>query len=538
MVYNDAVQGLALSPYGMTDGSRYQVQHLAGQKQYELSNHLGNVQATISDLPVKAGEHYVDYHSPALPSVYDYHPFGMLMPGRYTQDTSTECVTVSQEKWVTTWVEDCYYRTDWPWPNLELIGSPTVSTTGPRILLSANTNGKGISFDLPVAAGIQQSIELDIFSAFGSSNGTFELWEENGGVWYNLGSMSITKAGNATITFTPKVSLIKVRLMGPINIQMQKICVRKPQLSQETILVDICDGDGDRYRFGFNGQEKTDEVYGKGNLNTALFWEYDTRIARRWNVDPKSSPTSSSYSTFSGNPNLFTDRLGDTTKIYGKNAALIGTINDRLPNEIHFMNYDGDADKVPWVKSNTPLNTLTAMAYRSGSAAFVGKSTIGDMKALSAYGNKNDFEVGFSAYISISREIRLLKLDDKFRDEVDKDQYDLIGALQATYGMSEQQKLFGAGHVHLTKSSMVIPEHRFRNLGTPTITYIGNNEVDYQPALYRLNDKPWTRGQSPLFIIHEFGFTIYDSGSSYSPPSAPNKVKPREESYYKYEFSK
>jgi hypothetical protein len=70
---------------------------------------------------------------------------------------------------------------------------------------------------------------------------------------------------------------------------------------------------GNGYRFGFNGQEKTDEVYGKGNLNTALFWEYDTRIARRWNVDPKSSPTSSSYSTFSGNPNLFTDRLGDTT---------------------------------------------------------------------------------------------------------------------------------------------------------------------------------------------------------------------------------
>jgi hypothetical protein len=32
------------------------------------------------------------------------------------------------------------------------------------------------------------------------------------------------------------------------------------------------------FEFGYNGQMKTDEVYGKGNLNTALFWEYDTRL--------------------------------------------------------------------------------------------------------------------------------------------------------------------------------------------------------------------------------------------------------------------
>jgi hypothetical protein len=112
MVYNDAVQGLALSPYGMTDASRYQVQHLAGQKQYELTNHLGNVQATISDLPVKVGEAHTEYHAPALPAVYDYYPFGMLMPDRYTSDTSSECVTVSQTKWVTTWVTHCYLAAD------------------------------------------------------------------------------------------------------------------------------------------------------------------------------------------------------------------------------------------------------------------------------------------------------------------------------------------------------------------------------------------------------------------------------------------
>ena len=44
-----------------------------------------------------------------------------------------------------------------------------------------------------------------------------------------------------------------------------------------------------KYRYSFNTQEKVDEVYGKGNLNTALFWEYDTRLGRRWNTDLRQS---------------------------------------------------------------------------------------------------------------------------------------------------------------------------------------------------------------------------------------------------------
>jgi len=42
----------------------------------------------------------------------------------------------------------------------------------------------------------------------------------------------------------------------------------------------------DGYRFGFNTQERTDEIAGLGNHNTALFWEYDTKLGRRWNLYP------------------------------------------------------------------------------------------------------------------------------------------------------------------------------------------------------------------------------------------------------------
>ena len=36
------------------------------------------------------------------------------------------------------------------------------------------------------------------------------------------------------------------------------------------------------YRYGMNGQEKTDEIH-NGHY-TAEFWEYDSRLGRRWNL--------------------------------------------------------------------------------------------------------------------------------------------------------------------------------------------------------------------------------------------------------------
>jgi len=65
------------------------------------------------------------------------------------------------------------------------------------------------------------------------------------------------------------------------------------------------------YRFEFNGQEIVEEISSQGNHNTALFWEYDSRLGRRWNLDPKPSIGFSDYSTFRNNSILLSDVLGD-----------------------------------------------------------------------------------------------------------------------------------------------------------------------------------------------------------------------------------
>ena len=67
------------------------------------------------------------------------------------------------------------------------------------------------------------------------------------------------------------------------------------------------------YRYGFNTQEKVDEISGSGNHYTAPYWEYDPRTGRRWNLDPAGYPFQSHYSVNNNNSILFSDPLG----IYG-----------------------------------------------------------------------------------------------------------------------------------------------------------------------------------------------------------------------------
>ena len=100
------------------------------------------------------------------------------------------------------------------------------------------------------------------------------------------------------------------------------------------------------YRYGFNGQEKSDEI--APNTTTALFWEYDSRIVRRWNVDPVADkfPWQSSYSTMDNNPILKNDPTGETGIVTVNKQAKTITVYSQ-------MIFYGDA-------SNSQLSAKTA----------------------------------------------------------------------------------------------------------------------------------------------------------------------------------
>ena len=82
------------------------------------------------------------------------------------------------------------------------------------------------------------------------------------------------------------------------------------------------------YRYSINGQEKCDEL--NYNMTYAKYWEYDSRIERRWNIDPIIKIDESPYLCFSGNPILISDVLGNSgnSTHVDKDNKILAVYND------------------------------------------------------------------------------------------------------------------------------------------------------------------------------------------------------------------
>jgi RHS repeat-associated protein len=80
------------------------------------------------------------------------------------------------------------------------------------------------------------------------------------------------------------------------------------------------------YRYGFQGQEKDDEVKGSGNSIMTNYRSYDPRLGRWWSVDPKSSyiPFESPYSYAFNSPIAFNDSEGDLPEPMFVHIPIIG----------------------------------------------------------------------------------------------------------------------------------------------------------------------------------------------------------------------
>ncbi|MFA9212440.1 MAG: hypothetical protein ACEQSR_01150 [Candidatus Methylacidiphilales bacterium] len=102
------------------------------------------------------------------------------------------------------------------------------------------------------------------------------------------------------------------------------------------------------YGFAFNGQEKDDEVSGAGNTMTAEHWEYDSRLGRRWNVDPKPITGLSLYACFANNPIWLSDINGDTAIVISapKGAGGAGHLALLIQNK--------EGKWALWSKNGTP----------------------------------------------------------------------------------------------------------------------------------------------------------------------------------------
>ena len=94
---------------------------------------------------------------------------------------------------------------------------------------------------------------------------------------------------------------------------------------------------GESYRYGFGSHEKDDEIKGEGNHISFGDYGYDTRLGRRFNIDPMIAnfPWMSPYAVFNNNPIYYTDNNGETPvpfHVYTK--GILNEIPKLSPEEI------------------------------------------------------------------------------------------------------------------------------------------------------------------------------------------------------------
>jgi RHS repeat-associated protein len=110
-----------------------------------------------------------------------------------------------------------------------------------------------------------------------------------------------------------------------------------------------------KYRYGYNGQEYDKDYCDCENVFTAEFWEYDSRIGRRFNIDPVEDIGLSPYVVNRNNPIIYKDPNGDCPFCFGFILGALAEIAEQtvgiaIENMANGKKWnDGLIDKIDWV---------------------------------------------------------------------------------------------------------------------------------------------------------------------------------------------
>ena len=469
---------------------------------------------------------------------YDCFPFGMLMPGRFISDTSDHCMTISRSNWSTEMADTCKPLVTLASTGVFSAGS-SISTSGSNIKMSAPEEGNWIQLTTEVEAGIDNSFTFDVpvLEGAGKSGMQVMIIETRDNTPYVIGGGYLIPGGRKqTISFNASGNTVNLLFNGPFSTaEIEQICTHYTKTTQQSYLVEVCDDAKDKYRFGFNGQEKDNEIAGVGNHNTALFWEYDTRLGRRWNLDPKPIYGISSYSVFKNNSIFNTDALGDTTVAYSTKGDYIGTINDQLPNQIHFIELkhsklDQAKTLLGKINNMTDKDERNAWSFgiRKYSTAYIGENSAKSLESIAIESAKMDEgigrEEGFFSKIGSSRELSFEKLPPPLKGRKvgkwDEDSYPADALRNPNVGNNPSPLIVGHTHVRYWFKVRSTTEGGFP--GVSNIPLIKQNRQNTFETLARPSgryyngingDMDVTRKDQPHIIASPLGVTIFQGGS-------------------------
>jgi RHS repeat-associated protein len=279
------IKSRQIQPFGNAYTDKLTTQHSVGLKNYELTNHLGNV--PIFDLHTGA-----DMGKVLASTGSTISSTSTAVPVKITSDLNVPNISVS-----TTFT------------SLQVDSKYEINTT----VVSNTTAG-------PVVVSVDQQI------AGRAQLRAISTQEVN-----NRADLNFEWTANATspmrITYTANKST------RADYFEVSALTVVRVDKEVENKLVLVCNQDenfgddysNDSYRFGFNGQEKDNEVKGEGNSLHFGARIYDSRLGRWLSIDPmqKKYPNWSPYNFCMNTPLKLKDANGQDVDVAIDDKSII-----------------------------------------------------------------------------------------------------------------------------------------------------------------------------------------------------------------------
>lgn len=295
--------------------------HVMGKKQYELTNHLGNVLATVSDVKLgydddevedgykqsSGSDGLADYYMPYMYTATQYYPFGSPLPGRDFVLQSTCDTTVVNDTLEV--VNEAFATGVGGFVSLNAGGTvsnesgqlkfqKTCTTPGcpayggDRTFTQVSGETYTVKFDLSLPGTCSPTVTVKVLDP---SNGVISTQTYNTSGTKSF-TFTTTAGGTGKIEFSATTCTVFYIDNLNIGYTAQTTCI-------------TCHGG---YRFGFNGMEKTDEWQGGGMEYDFGARMYDPRVGRFLSLDPLGykTPFQSAYTFAKNSPILLIDAKG------------------------------------------------------------------------------------------------------------------------------------------------------------------------------------------------------------------------------------
>ncbi|MBL7712365.1 MAG: RHS repeat protein, partial [Chitinophagaceae bacterium] len=359
---NEVISNNERLDYGHFDTGARIFAHTLGQKQYEVTNHLGNVLSTVSDNRYERGlitmgmngpvmGDSVKVFAPAIPTSYDYYPFGQLMPGRYqSADTAVQPIIFLTGGTTRVLSLPTAIPVGGALAVYPLSGSGaghSALSMGPdeTFMLTTDTIGAGATLLIAVDPGLQTRLDLNADMLLGDPMraSVEESFRDEYQQLHTreIASVNLSMEGKFGMDFVPLGHEVTLRLMynasgedrttsatamgtggpGPVSMPgmgystfLGGVDLTRIDINFDSWTVKVVNNPRDLYRFGFNGQEKVNEIYGRGTHYDFGERYHDARTGRiGWAKDPLTNrfPSESPYSFAGNSPLFFVDKNGE-----------------------------------------------------------------------------------------------------------------------------------------------------------------------------------------------------------------------------------